>query len=246
MYNAADALGKIGGDGFELDRRWSKLSRNADLLKFGGGFYVGKVGDIFVINGFYAAMRAAYAHPRAPARTHARSLAPRWLSSRPSSPLRLATVPVHRGSSYTTPPAQLHYFTVQWPTASLSWSAFRASVLGATNPAEAEKGSVRRDILEQWEALGLSSQPNVGENGVHASASPFEALAERMNWTGVALDDDLFGRGMLAAGVAPETIMAWTEDPQVELDGKKGSLFDLLEDRDADDVLATVPKIRTP
>jgi hypothetical protein len=30
--------------------------------------------------------------------------------------------------------------------------------------------------------LGLQYCPNVGDNGVHASASPFEALAERMNW----------------------------------------------------------------
>ena len=26
------------------------------------------------------------------------------------------------------------------------------------------------------------AKPNTGDNGVHASASPFEALAERMNW----------------------------------------------------------------
>ena len=29
-------------------------------------------------------------------------------------------------------------------------------------------------ILSDWETLGLSASPNVGENGVHASASPFE------------------------------------------------------------------------
>lgn len=73
VYNASDALGKIGGDGFELDRRWGKLSRDTDLLKFGGGFYVGKVGDIFVINGFYAAMRAAYARAAPPLSRPARA-----------------------------------------------------------------------------------------------------------------------------------------------------------------------------
>eukprot|EP00967_Tisochrysis_lutea_P084906 scaffold118892_cov32-Tisochrysis_lutea.AAC.2 len=30
--------------------------------------------------------------------------------------------------------------------------------------------------------MGLASEPNVGDNGVHASASPFEALCERLNW----------------------------------------------------------------
>jgi len=203
VFNAADATAKLGGDGNALEAKWSGLSRGRELLKFGGGFYVGKVGDIFVINGFYAAMRAAY----------------------------------------TTPPAELHYFTVQWSTETVSWEAFRADVLGATNPGDAAKGSVRRDILEQWETLGLKSKPNVGENGVHASASPFEALAERMNWTGVALDEDLYGRGLLAAGIPAETIMSWTEDPQVTLSGKKGSLFDFLEDKDADWVLAAARKI---
>ena len=42
--------------------------------------------------------------------------------------------------------------------------------------------SLRGAILKDWEALGLSFVPNVGENSVHASASPFEGLAERMNW----------------------------------------------------------------
>ena len=31
-------------------------------------------------------------------------------------------------------------------------------------------------ILSDWESLGLSASPNVGENGVHASASPFEGI----------------------------------------------------------------------
>jgi hypothetical protein len=37
-------------------------------------------------------------------------------------------------------------------------------------------------ILRDWENLGLAYVPNVGDNGVHASASPFEGLAEKMNW----------------------------------------------------------------
>ena len=39
-------------------------------------------------------------------------------------------------------------------------------------------GSVRREILNRWQEFGLQSRPDVGDNGVHASASPFEALAE--------------------------------------------------------------------
>lgn len=146
-------------------------------------------------------------------------------------------------SAYTRPPAKLHYFTVQWPSDSLSWEAFRGRVLGATDPKTAAPGSLRRTILDQWKTLGLASSPNVGDNGVHASASPFEALAERMNWLSAKIEEDEFGRGMLAAGVSADTIKSWTTDPQVTFDGKKGSLFDYLEDLDAPEVLKKVQHI---
>lgn len=146
-------------------------------------------------------------------------------------------------SDYTSGDAKIHYFTVQWPTDTLSWADFRGNVLGATDPSTAEKGSLRRTILEQWQSLDLASKPNVGENGVHASASPFEALAERMNWLGVQVDEDSFGRGLVASGVDADRIASWTTDPQVRHEGQLTSLFDLLEDLDADAVLSKVSDI---
>ena len=65
---------------------------------------------------------------------------------------------------------------------------------------------------------GLAAVPNVGDNGVHASASPFEALAERANWLGADVKTDNFGKALIAAGVTEETIKAWSVDPQVILD----------------------------
>jgi hypothetical protein len=58
IYNAKDAAKKLGVDAAGINGKWSKLSRGKDLLKFGGGFYCGKVGDIYVMNGFYMEMRA--------------------------------------------------------------------------------------------------------------------------------------------------------------------------------------------
>jgi hypothetical protein len=55
---------------------------------------------------------------------------------------------------------------------------------------------------------------------VHASASPFEGLAERTNWLGVAIADDSFGKALLAAGVPEETIKKWSSDPQVTYDAE--------------------------
>lgn len=147
-------------------------------------------------------------------------------------------------SAYTTPPAKIHYFTVQWPTDMLSWESFRGDVLGATNPKEAAPGSARRIIFDQYQNLGLDSVPNTGDNGVHASASPFEALAERANWLKAPIAADDFGRGLIAAGVDEETIRTWASDPQVTFNGEKGSLFDFLEDLDADAVLERATQIQ--
>ena len=121
-------------------------------------------------------------------------------------------------------------------------------MLGATDPSAAPKGSIRRTILDKYKELGLKSKPNTGDNGVHASASPFEGLAERCNWLGASVEEDGFGKGLLAAGVSKETISAWSGDSQVSVEGetapgKTMSVFDALEDLDADASLAKVGKI---
>ena len=130
---------------------------------------------------------------------------------------------------FTEEPARIRYYLVEWDPAKLSWEQFRGEVLGATDPKTAVPGSARREIYNSWESLGLSAQPDVGDNGVHASASPFEAMAERINWVGATVENDAFGKGMLASGIDKATVIAWCSDPQV----KGGSLFDALEDMDA-------------
>ncbi|CAB9510190.1 expressed unknown protein [Seminavis robusta] len=209
VYNAQDACEKLGNiDGIELEKRWRKLEMGVDFIKFGGGFYCGKVGDIYVMNAFYMAMRAAYCNPG----------------------------------------ERIQWYSVSWPSTAMSWADFRGQVLGATDPTLAPEGSIRQTILKQYNPLGLESKPNTGNNGVHASASPLEGLAERMNWMGVSIQDDEFGRALVAAGVSQETIMEWAADAQVTVKGetepnKTMSVFDTLEDLDADTVLAKVGKI---
>ena len=53
----------------------------------------------------------------------------------------------------------------------------------------------------RYSDLGLDSEPNVGDNGVHASASPFEGLFERMNWVGADIESDGFGKVWSACDV---------------------------------------------
>lgn len=206
VYNALEGCQKMGVSGDQMDKKyWSKLQKGKNLIKFGGGFYCGQLApEVFVINGFYMAMR----------------------------------------SVFTTPPAKIHWFTVEWPSSSISWEDFRGKVLGATDPKTAEEGSVRREIFNHWKDLKLKEEPNVGDNGVHASASPFEALTERINWLGVTIETDAFGSACIGAGIPSETIALWGTDPAVEFEGKTSSLFDLLEDIDSKDCLKKMLKIQ--
>merc|ERR1712048_455615 len=147
-------------------------------------------------------------------------------------------------AKFTQPGTQIYYYSVEWDPKELSWADFRGKLLGPTGPAEATKDSLRGEILAKWEELGLKEVPNVGDNGVHASASPFEAFAERNNWLKIPIGKDVFGRSMLEEGMSIETIKDWSVDPQVNLgDGKKGSIFDALEDMNVDDCLAKVVQL---
>jgi len=147
-------------------------------------------------------------------------------------------------SKFCLPGTSIHCYEVEWDPATLSWKDFRGKLLGATNPAEAPKDSIRGAILADYEKLGLSSPPYTGENGVHASASPFEALVEKSNWLKKPLETDDFGLAILSKGIFLATLKEWSLDPQVELPGGKiGSLFDALEDLDHEECLQMLENI---
>merc|ERR1719324_2106739 len=113
-------------------------------------------------------------------------------------------------SKFTKPGTQIYYYSVEWDSSKLSWADFRSKVLGPTDPAEAPKDSLRGEILAKWEELGLKSQPNVGDNGMHASASPFEAFAERNNWMGIPIAKDKFGQELGSEGVTQDVLRVWS------------------------------------
>ena len=135
---------------------------------------------------------------------------------------------------FVLPGTSIHYYVVEFSPLTTTWGDFRGKVLGPTDPKDAPADSLRGSILRDWKQLGLDAVPNVGDNGVHASASPFEALAERANWLQADVTKDSFGQLMLKQGISKETIEKWSVDPQV----KGGSLFDALEDMDSDECVA--------
>jgi hypothetical protein len=141
-------------------------------------------------------------------------------------------------AGFVTPGVSIHYYVVEFDSKELRWAQFRGEVLGPTDPADAPADSLRGKILAEYETLGIKSKPFTGENGVHASASPLEGLAERVNWLAADIAEDVFGKELLAAGIDAETVAGWSLDPSVKHAHGKGSVFDLLEDTDADACLA--------
>jgi hypothetical protein len=142
-------------------------------------------------------------------------------------------------SGYVKEGASIYYYVVEWDVKDLAWADFRGKVLGPTDPADAPKDSLRGGALADWQNLGLAAAPNTGENCVHASASPFEGLAERMNWLGYRADRDPFGKSLLDAGVSLKTIKEWTLDPVVtygeKLNPTTKSIWDTIEDMDSEE-----------
>jgi len=143
-------------------------------------------------------------------------------------------------SKFVEPGTAIYYYVVEWDSATLPWADFRGKVLGPTDPATAPADSLRGAILARWKELDLKSEPNTGDNGVHASASPFEGLCERANWLGYRVERDPFGELLLKTGVTRKQFKEWSTDPQVTygvLPITK-SLYDSLEDTDSDYCLA--------
>merc|ERR1719375_591049 len=142
-------------------------------------------------------------------------------------------------SKYVAPGASVYYFVVEWEPTRLSWADFRGAVLGPTDPTTAPAGSLRGNFYRHWERLRLARAPDVGDNAVHASASPFEALAEQCNWLGARPEELDFGRKLLEIMDA-EMLLEWSRDPQVTYGSPPTtkSVFDAVEDTDANECLA--------
>jgi len=213
-FNALDLKAKLGWSAADLDAAWDKTSDKASpktRVKFGGGFYCGKMPvdgkDYYTFNAFFMTMRGKFT-----------------------------------GSN------DIHYYDVKFDSDKLSWADFRGKVLGPTDPAAAPADSLRGIAFADWKALGLGAEPNTGDNAVHASASPFEGMAERTNWLKdkYTLESDPFAIELKAAGLSAETMKMWSVDPQVTLvkgEDKKGSLFDQVEDMDQPECLKKLTEL---
>ena len=148
-------------------------------------------------------------------------------------------------------PRQLEHFTeagrsivVFTLTGDLDWETAREHFIGATNPTKAEAGSLRRSFLEQKDELGLA-EVSQGSNGVHLSAGPVEGLVELVRYNSdfgsadgkKTYKDFQFGQ-QLSERLSDAQIQRILANEDLDVDGRKESIFDLTELKNSDEAVA--------
>lgn len=130
------------------------------------------------------------------------------------------------------------WYSVSWDPRHLSWEDFLRKVVGDEDPPTAEPGSLRRHLYDNWERYGLNGPPDAVENGVHASANPMEALAERCLWRNTLPEEDVLGQLLLKHGVHVDFLRDVLRNPVVHQQfdgiGDITELFNLLPEYTAD------------
>jgi len=127
-----------------------------------------------------------------------------------------------------------------------SWEDLRGNLCGTTDPTTAAPGSIRNELLVQKEKTGMVSVDK-GSNGVHMSAGPLEGLVELKRFfsdadNGITLNytDLSFGANLVEAGLTEEQVNHLATNPDVPHEGKSISVFDLTEEKNAAESVATL------
>ena len=138
---------------------------------------------------------------------------------------------------YTRPGRALAVFEC---ASDADWKDLRHAMTGATNPANAAEGSIRRSLRESARGLGL---PDVttATNGVHCSAGPLEAMLEYCRFfsdhgakAAVRLGATPFGQLLRTHGLRQKEIAALAKNPLIG-DGKAADyVFNRTEEKNAD------------
>jgi hypothetical protein len=123
------------------------------------------------------------------------------------------------------------------------WKALRNEFCGATNPAAAAAGSLRRTILDRRQELGIK-QIDQGNNAVHFSAGPLEGMVETMRYftdysaeNALTPSDTCFGRLLLGSGFDQQQLAHLAGNPTLQSNGRRVSAFDLTEEKNPAEAL---------
>jgi hypothetical protein len=149
-------------------------------------------------------------------------------------------------------PRQLGFFTAPdtvcaflHASSSTDWDTLRGELIGATDPAKAEAGSIRGRLRADPGAFGLVTVSS-NFNGVHMSAGPLEGLGELDRFFGEVhgLENWAFARTLVDAGAAPDDIADYVANPVIDTGSARGTAFDLTEGMNAPTAAALLVSAR--
>jgi hypothetical protein len=133
-----------------------------------------------------------------------------------------------------------------------AWAALRSEMTGATDPARAAPGSIRRTLLDRKRQLGLGDV-RTATNGVHCSAGPLEAMAEYCRFFSdhaakapIKESETPFGRLLLRHGLGEKDIARLAKNPILGKEGDGNYAFNLTEDKDSEVAAGLLAKIMAP
>ncbi len=148
---------------------------------------------------------------------------------------------------YTRKGSSLIAFILQTNT---NWKILRTEMIGDTDTSKADKNSIRRVLLDNKDELGIL-QIGQGYNGVHLSAGPIEALTEIIrfmsNYTEnkkLMIYDTAIGNYMLNKGLNETNILHFMQNPILNVNGQKISVFDLTEEKDVNECVDILIKFK--
>ena len=120
-------------------------------------------------------------------------------------------------AQYENPATEVAYLLIEWDGAQWTWADLVHRIVGDSDPALASPTSIRGTIYRHWESLNLPAAPSRVDNCVHASASAFEGMVDRVVWTpGATLQTDILGSRLLAARIPHHLCQKWMRNPLVD------------------------------
>ena len=151
-------------------------------------------------------------------------------------------------------PKQLNHFTemgrsivVMTLSSDISWEEARHNFIGVTDPVNANIGSLRREILDNKDIFGLLDISQ-GQNGIHLSAGPVEALIELKRYNSNFTNNDLkefsdFSFGKILIEKFEKQFDDIVNNNDFIVKGKSISIFDLTEEKNSDEAIDLLEQI---
>lgn len=128
------------------------------------------------------------------------------------------------------------------------WNIARTDLIGSTNPPVAKDGSIRKELYTNKSTLGLADI-SYSLNGVHLSAGPIEGLIELIRFNSdfennikPPLSEFNMGK-LLIDNFNQKQIEIILSNPDFEYEGKKQSIFDITEEKNADEAISILKSL---